>query len=460
MSVRESTPPTTASEKVSLPRRVLTFVSLGVIAYIVWLPVSQNQVLYPLLGLMAVVSLVLIRRFNWTWTITTATLLGLILFMWLVGDLRGNAHVNAHAFTILPTLLVWATWAAAQTPWSLKWVMRTVLLAGFVGSAGIVLMVGAESGWFPIVMPEQYVIIQNGYVDFTDTGIAIRYYGLSALAGVAPLAIAGVMLPQAKVIAPRIVFLIVAITSVSAVLVSGRRAIAVVVVLAPVLVLAITFLVARRASTFGRPAIIAAILGIGAFLVYAEGDNPIRYSIDDAIATFAPGNDLGADFIRVQQSEELLHQFGDHFLIGSGLGARLDSGFIRSDSRPWMFELQFHMMLMNGGLVVALVCAVLVFFVARRATLIARSNPEAMPYVVLAATTGAGMLIANWTNPYLIAPGHNWTIALILGVVVAFEGRAALLGVDKGDADRITSSERGAGRPADKRTRAGHHSKL
>ena len=84
-----------------------------------------------------------------------------------------------------------------------------------------------------------------------------------------------------------------------------------------------------------------------------------------------------------------------------------------------------------------LVCLLVVAYVANRAVLIAREDSAAVPYVVLSATAGAGMLIANWTNPYLIAPGHGWTIALILGVVVAFGNKLTAL-----DSGEVTPEKR------------------
>ena len=102
-------------------------------------------------------------------------------------------------------------------------------------------------------------------------------------------------------------------------------------------------------------------------------------------------------------------------ILGAGFRAIADD-YARDSEKPWVSELQFHLLLFNVGLVGVTIClAILVtgMLFLRRAS--ARC-PELVPTLVATSTGAIAMLIANATNPYLQAPGHQWAVFFPLAV--------------------------------------------
>ncbi|GAA1886191.1 hypothetical protein [Lapillicoccus jejuensis] len=120
------------------------------------------------------------------------------------------------------------------------------------------------------------------------------------------------------------------------------------------------------------------------------------------------------DAIRADEAGELAAGWHGSPVLGRGLGAVLPDGYRRNEARPWDFELQYAVVLMNVGVVGSLVlaaCAALVLLAAVRA---ARRQPRSA--LVAGAAAALGVVVANATNPYLQAPGHQWTLFLGAGV--------------------------------------------
>jgi O-antigen ligase len=119
---------------------------------------------------------------------------------------------------------------------------------------------------------------------------------------------------------------------------------------------------------------------------------------------------------RNEQADQLLRAWSQSPIWGHGLGAVIP-GYSRSDTQPWQFELQYHVLLMQTGVIgVLLVLTIAVFVVAaiRRA---ASLRPDMLPTLTVTLCAGIAMLIANASNPYLQAPAHLWAIFLPLAVI-------------------------------------------
>jgi hypothetical protein len=84
-----------------------------------------------------------------------------------------------------------------------------------------------------------------------------------------------------------------------------------------------------------------------------------------------------------------------------------------------MFELQYHNLLFTSGLLgLGLILAALASaWIGIRWA--AAASPEHLPAIVATGVAALSMLIANATNPYLVAVGHGWSIALVVGVANA-----------------------------------------
>lgn len=164
-------------------------------------------------------------------------------------------------------------------------------------------------------------------------------------------------------------------------------------------------------------------LGVLAVARTSAGDT-MKSAANAAMTTYLGVGDTSTltpdDAVRVAQTQAMLDAWTQAPLIGRGLGASIP-GFSRSEERPWLFELQYHQLLFNTGLlgVVAVLVAALLFL---GAFVRAYRRAPALRGTLLASTTaGVALLIANASNPYLQAVGHGWGVALMVGSVCAAE---------------------------------------
>ena len=274
-----------------------------------------------------------------------------------------------------------------------------------------------------------FVPIRQGAGFDGSDGSAIRLYGLSSLVIAGPLAVAGALSRRNEYLPKRWLLIVVAVLAVLASFVAGRRAITLVIVLTPLLMLLVRLVLQPRRDRV-RPARVripiwvivvlpVAIPFLGWFVTtpLARQVNEAFLSVLDLLGILQTGTD-SAD-LRTEQASELLNGWSQQPWFGAGLGGVLESGYTRSDARAWAFELQYHQFLFNYGavgVVLLAMVAVLVLALARQA---AARRPENLPVLVVVGTGALALLIANATNPYLQATGHHWGLALAIGVAHA-----------------------------------------
>lgn len=218
------------------------------------------------------------------------------------------------------------------------------------------------------------------------------------------------------------------------IILSGRRAAILAVLLTPAVALVVNRLVSGRwlgghrlwpVVARGAAVAVAVAVLVGAY----SASRPLQHAathivggertfliergdMDDAAAwaaaaqmwsDFAAGFDVGSSgdaATRVEQAHVLLDRFADRPVFGWGLGATTP-GYVRSDSQPWAFELTYVSWLMQFGLVGTLAYAVAFAGIVVAAARAGRRRPE-LAAVLVALTTGMIIfLIGNATNPYL-----------------------------------------------------------
>jgi len=125
---------------------------------------------------------------------------------------------------------------------------------------------------------------------------------------------------------------------------------------------------------------------------------------------------------RVVQAPQLLEAFQQHPVLGSGLGATLPSGFYRSSADPYQFELSYHQILFQNGLVGLLVILGLPLVASIRALLAVKRLSRDERALAVAGVAGiGGLLVAGASNPFLISSYGM----LALAVTLALCARAA-----------------------------------
>ena len=150
-------------------------------------------------------------------------------------------------------------------------------------------------------------------------------------------------------------------------------------------------------------------------------------SFDTRTAAFLTGDRADASAQdRVAQAPELIEAFERRPILGSGLGATLPSGYFRSRTDPYQFELNYHQMLFQTGIVgLALILGMPLLAMARAIRATGRLARDERALALGGIAGVAGILVAGASNPYLIS--SYGMLALV--VALALCARAIKLGV-------------------------------
>jgi hypothetical protein len=181
------------------------------------------------------------------------------------------------------------------------------------------------------------------------------------------------------------------------VVVSGRRALWIVVALTPFTILLLSRLTGGygliktggRRFLFGSAA--ASVLALSLMLILPEG-----------ASDFGPINRFKEAFSsedeRSIQAPYLINGFRKSPVLGSGFGGY--AGYIRSDEQPWDYELTYHQMLFNLGIVgvISLGALFLVYFGAVVRLLRQFKDESTVPFALLVGY--CSFFIGAYSNPY------------------------------------------------------------
>lgn len=407
------------------------------LAYVLWLPVSQTNVLYPVLALLTAVSVfdILTHRTRIPQLMLAGilTLTIAIVYALTVGALRDNPGIEHQTTVWAGSLLIWSMWALGLRPSQLRLTVWTLVIVLGISSTAMMLYIGGETGAILAVIPPVLMETQGAGFDASGGGTAIRFLGLSSLAAGAPLLVALALAPSARPFTPpRWVLLAAATFAVLTSVFAGRRAVMVVALATPLLlVLARALLgrvtlqeVLRHRATPRVLAVLAAALVLLPFLPRRWFAALSKFSADMLASILGIGNAQSisdpSNQARVEQGEKLLDGWGMHPFLGSGAGAVLPGGYVRSLDRPWMFELQYHLWLFTGGAVgvlLSVVAGVILLRALRRVS--ARTTPQIRVLLMASLAAAIALLVANASNPYLQAVGHWWGIALVFAIAMA-----------------------------------------
>jgi hypothetical protein len=405
------------------------------LAYVMWRPVSAGEVLYPVLAAMAAAAVIvtLKGRLRPVRSFQVATLLVLVAVTIgsAVGYLRDAPGLNQQMIQWFGALVIWAVFANAFTERTARRTVLVIMWTTIVVAGTIVLFVVANLGLIPQVVPQSALEGQSaGFVD-TDSGTAIRWLGLSTLAAAGPLAVAAALVGRDRILPGRAITATAAIIAIVGSAFAGRRAILLVVIFAPVATWVVRWWLnsARKPQAVIRihPGWAVASPLLLLVVLYAAGTsyaNRTWGTVQDAAATYvaigsgSKTTKSADDFVRIQQSRRLLNGWVEQPLIGHGLGAVIP-GYARNTERPWMFEMQYHQLLFNLGLVGAVLLVAAGVIAAREIRRAARLSPQHAPALTATSVTAICLLAANASNPYLQAVGHGWGIALAAGVTTA-----------------------------------------
>lgn len=366
-----------------------------------------------------------------------------VLYGLLVGAARHAPGLADEAIIdVAAPVLFWVVvWAIDER--MLRSLLKWLAIATSVVGATIFLYFIGNKGIVPNVIPK-FVLVQSGAAIGLNEA-AVRFFGLSSLVAAGPVWIASLLLPSDGLLPRRSLRAFAALSSIAAALVGGRRAIVLVMVLTPALLWVCSRLIAPKFQVGGESSKgtirgrNAAILGGSLLLVSAVAlASSLGLVSTSAIASsargavdfaFADTSTPGAEPIRREQATALIDAWSGSPVIGYGFG-NVVPDYVRDQERPWNFELQYHLLLFQTGLVgVVLLFAVLVAAVAAMRKAWATS-PDYASTLSATMVGAAALILANATDPYLRAPGHIWWLYIPFAV--------ANVGILRGDVGRTS----------------------
>lgn len=188
-----------------------------------------------------------------------------------------------------------------------------------------------------------------------------------------------------------------------AMILSGRR---ILWLILGIVVLVYTFSVSKRPAVLLRR-ILLAMVAVAMIIVFAQVSGIFNFAgvYDRFIGAFGKGQN--ADTERTIQIGYLMDGFRQRPILGYGAGAVVN-GFARSEATPWVFEMTYHVILFQSGIVGAILFAasvVMLFLEIRR---IKKAAPQ---FYKGCFVTLVMALAANATNPYY---GSSFDFALFL----------------------------------------------
>jgi hypothetical protein len=397
--------------------------------YVLARPVSNNQVLVPVLAAMGALAVgtILVTRRRLAGPLVPVAV-ATFLFAAL-GSSFGSSNPGFWSgvlvFAMAP-LLYWLASVAADERMIRALLWTAAVVTVFIGFT-IAAYAAQNTGSLPSILPS-WLLDQTGAGFGAQEGggetsyTEVRFYGLSTLVATGPMWIASLFTHRDALLPPIWLRALAAVAAAAGTLAGGRRALALVLILTPVLVWLIKLLVTRagvnRPPARGRALVLLAALTV----VILAGVAPKALSggvleatwrsvSSYAMGTPFAGSTAADDQLRAYTEDRLLDGWAESPLTGHGFGATLQD-FSRDYEEPWRWELQYHGLLFQTGLIGALVLVAGALMTLNAVIRAARARPDLTPSLLVVCTAAVAMLIGNATNPYLQAPGHVWSIFL------------------------------------------------
>jgi len=268
---------------------------------------------------------------------------------------------------------------------------------------------------------------QEQGIGFHEGYIGLRFPGLNSLPFLVPFAIASLAthaLQDAENQIRKIWLWLALFAGLAMALVSGRRGLLLAILLAPLLTWFFLMFRPRDDRRRGWRSLIRvslAILLCGLFILAAV-NSIYEVTVQGLLQRVSEGFDFrptaydDSAVARGVQFSALLRGWYEHPMVGAGLGAPA-FGSIRSEERPWDYELYYLALLYQTGLVGFLAYAAGLLWIFWKGIRVIQSDPH-IGYLLLPILVGsATLLVASGTNPYLARFDGLWVIFLPLAHV-------------------------------------------
>ena len=204
-------------------------------------------------------------------------------------------------------------------------------------------------------------------------------------------------------------------------LLSGRRALWLVVGVAPFVALALRLFLMRAGEGLGGKRVVRTILITVLVMLLGFSILQVNFDLDllslasRFVAAFDFSGDVGA-FLRREQFFALLQGWSEHPFLGSGLGSTVP-GSVRSIEMPWSYELFYPLLLFQTGIVGFTIYAAATGWVFWMGIRLIRSGHLLGLYMLPVLVGTFCFLVANATNPTIGKFDHIWVIFLPIALI-------------------------------------------
>ena len=342
--------------------------------------------------------------------------------------LRGYAAGAPGALQMFNVYVVWplvytVLVAGASSPGVLRGLVRVLVLAANAVAAYSVIYVLWSAGLWPDSL--YYAFDQGQAIGFYPSHIEFNLYSISTLLFLVPFVISAlIVFPDAdKPVRRRTLWLSVAATLLT-VLLTGRRALLVLVPLAPIIGLVLRSWLPPETKWASRRLVRHALWGalaLGTILVIViaalGGLAPAGF-----VNMVATGFQFDSDPVAMTRRDQygaLVNGWLESPLLGSGHGMPAPD-VIRSVETPWAYELTYLALLYHTGVVGTLAYASGLAWIGTMSYRIARRGWSEAPALMATLSGTVIFLAANATNPYLEKYDYLWVIFLPVAFVNAW----------------------------------------
>ena len=262
-----------------------------------------------------------------------------------------------------------------------------------------------QLGWLPQSIKDDMYLqvgLHRGYVQMNNVNIGMLTF-------IVPYLLSRVLLGERD---ERQAWLLLGLAvAVASAVLASRRVVLVLLVITPLLAFALTVLSGHaRQRHFRRfvkfytvPLLIA---GAGGLLMVYGGFN----FLDGFAGRVASAFTTDPDAPRPQQHVALMAAFTDSYFWGSGFGGL--TSVVRSDERPWTFELTYSRLLFNSGILG--MGMLLLFFGSYMYLTLRKIRRSARASIQVSLLTGfLTVLIAAASNPYLSSFDFLFALSII-----------------------------------------------
>lgn len=353
------------------------------------------------------------------WTLLIVTTGLTFMFIGLVNGAPGALRVGT-IYVLWPLTFTFLL-AGSSKKWVIDGLIRILVLATIAIGLYAASYILHTLGWLPDAF---YIEIDLGQkVGLYRGTMEFGMYSTSSLLFLVPF-LFGALLTWPKDVdapIPRYVLWFSFLLSLILVLLSGRRALWLIVGCSPIIALIFRTFLPREHKQANKKMVWHVLSGFALILFFLFVYLHYKFGLDiQAMATsFASGFNFAGDpsaSVRKEQFYALLKGWSQNPVIGNGLGAFVKD-CIRSVEIPWAYELSYIALLFHTGMLGFLIYFSAVAWIFWMGLRIIRSGNRLGLYMLPVLVGTSTFLIGNATNPYLGKFDYMWVIFLPLALI-------------------------------------------